>query len=52
MYEMKRLGRGASELTALAEHLTAHGLVLETPSRPSARHTSKPSNKPTPTSLP
>ncbi|WP_239010330.1 recombinase family protein [Streptomyces sp. 769] len=27
--EMKRLGRDASELTALADHLTAHGLVLE-----------------------
>lgn len=29
VYEMKRLGRDAAELTALAEHLTAHGLVLE-----------------------
>lgn len=29
VYEMKRLGRGAAELTALADHLTAHGLVLE-----------------------
>ncbi|MGN9788664.1 recombinase family protein [Nonomuraea sp. ZG12] len=29
MYEMKRLGRDAAELTALADHLTAHGLVLE-----------------------
>ncbi|MFE1788726.1 recombinase family protein [Streptomyces sp. NPDC059525] len=28
-YEMKRLGREAAELTALADHLTAHGLVLE-----------------------
>lgn len=27
--EMKRLGRDASELTALADHLQAHGLVLE-----------------------
>jgi DNA invertase Pin-like site-specific DNA recombinase len=27
--EMKRLGRDAAELTALADHLTAHGLVLE-----------------------
>ncbi|MER5326918.1 recombinase family protein [Streptosporangium roseum] len=27
--EMKRLGRNAAELTALADHLTAHGLVLE-----------------------
>ncbi len=26
---MKRLGRDAAELTALADHLTAHGLVLE-----------------------
>ncbi|MFE0582610.1 hypothetical protein [Streptomyces sp. NPDC058874] len=29
MYEMKRLGRDAAELTALADHLTAHGLALE-----------------------
>ncbi|MFE7216249.1 recombinase family protein [Streptomyces sp. NPDC057611] len=29
VYEMKRLGRDAAELTALAGHLTAHGLVLE-----------------------
>ncbi|MFF1358533.1 recombinase family protein [Streptomyces sp. NPDC058297] len=27
--EMKSLGRDAAELTALADHLTAHGLVLE-----------------------
>jgi DNA invertase Pin-like site-specific DNA recombinase len=27
--EMKRLGRDAAELTALADHLVAHGLVLE-----------------------
>ncbi|WP_327286701.1 recombinase family protein [Streptomyces sp. NBC_01205] len=27
--EMKRLGRDAAALTALADHLTAHGLVLE-----------------------
>ncbi|WP_405562669.1 recombinase family protein [Streptomyces phaeochromogenes] len=27
--EMKRLGRDAAELTALADHLTAHDLVLE-----------------------
>jgi DNA invertase Pin-like site-specific DNA recombinase len=27
--EMKRLGRDAAELTALADHLTAHGLILE-----------------------
>ncbi|MFJ4917788.1 recombinase family protein [Streptomyces sp. NPDC088726] len=26
---MKRLGRDAAELTALADHLTAHGLILE-----------------------
>lgn len=26
---MKRLGRDAAELTPLADHLTAHGLVLE-----------------------
>ncbi|MBR7833286.1 recombinase family protein [Actinospica durhamensis] len=29
VYEMKRLGRDAAELTALADHLQAHGLVLE-----------------------
>ncbi|MGW2183711.1 recombinase family protein [Streptomyces sp. NPDC001732] len=29
VYEMKRLGRDAAELTALADRLTAHGLVLE-----------------------
>ncbi|MER6146079.1 recombinase family protein [Streptomyces sparsogenes] len=29
VYEMKRLGRDAAALTALADHLTAHGLVLE-----------------------
>ncbi|MDX3291860.1 recombinase family protein, partial [Streptomyces scabiei] len=29
VYEMKRLGRDAAELTALTDHLTAHGLVLE-----------------------
>ncbi|GGQ33351.1 hypothetical protein GCM10010140_74270 [Streptosporangium pseudovulgare] len=29
VYEMKRLGRDAGELTALADHLTAHGLALE-----------------------
>ncbi|MFD6133189.1 recombinase family protein [Streptomyces diastaticus] len=29
VYEMKRLGRDAAELTVLADHLTAHGLVLE-----------------------
>ncbi|MGW6404101.1 recombinase family protein [Streptomyces sp. NPDC055134] len=28
VYGMKRLGRDAAELTALADHLTAHGLVL------------------------
>jgi hypothetical protein len=27
VYEMKRLGRDAAELTALADHLTAHGLL-------------------------
>ncbi|XVQ16109.1 NUDIX domain-containing protein [Spirillospora sp. CA-255316] len=31
VYEMKRLGRDAAELTAPADHLTAHGLVLEMP---------------------
>ncbi|MGW2770708.1 recombinase family protein [Streptomyces sp. NPDC001275] len=34
VYEMKRLGRDAAELTALADHLTAHGLVLEMLSEP------------------
>lgn len=34
VYEMKRLGRDAAELTALADHLTAHGLVLEMPAGP------------------
>ncbi|MFC9424719.1 recombinase family protein [Streptomyces sp. NPDC056987] len=29
VYEMKGLGRDAAELTALADHLTEHGLVLE-----------------------
>ncbi len=29
VYEMKRLCRDAAELTALADHLTAHDLVLE-----------------------
>lgn len=29
VFEMKRLGRDAAELTALADHLTEHGLVLE-----------------------
>jgi DNA invertase Pin-like site-specific DNA recombinase len=29
IYEMKRLGRDAAELTTLADHLTAHGLILE-----------------------
>ncbi|MGW1267086.1 recombinase family protein [Streptomyces sp. NPDC002491] len=29
VYEMKRVGRDAAELTALADHLTAHGLILE-----------------------
>lgn len=29
VYEMKRLGRDAAERTALADHLTAHGLALE-----------------------
>ncbi|WP_206061847.1 recombinase family protein [Nonomuraea basaltis] len=33
VYEMKRLGRDAGELTALADHLTAHGLVLVRGSR-------------------
>lgn len=29
VYEMKRLGRDSAELTTLADHLTAHGIVLE-----------------------
>ncbi|WP_329028282.1 recombinase family protein [Streptomyces sp. NBC_00690] len=29
VYEMKRLGHDAAELTSLADHLTAHGLILE-----------------------
>lgn len=29
VYEMKRLGRDAAELTVLVDHLTAHGLVLK-----------------------
>ncbi|MFI0735327.1 hypothetical protein ACH4S9_41040 [Streptomyces sp. NPDC021225] len=29
VYEMKRLGRDAAEFTALADHLSAHGLVRE-----------------------
>ncbi|MFE6027187.1 recombinase family protein [Streptomyces niveus] len=29
VYEMKRLGRDAAGRTALADHLTAHGLVME-----------------------
>lgn len=34
VYEMKRLGRDAAELTAPADHLTAHGLILEMPAGP------------------
>ncbi|EFL12560.1 resolvase domain-containing protein [Streptomyces sp. AA4] len=29
VYEMKRLGRDSAELTATADHLTAHGILLE-----------------------
>ncbi|ROP37288.1 recombinase family protein [Saccharothrix texasensis] len=29
VHEMKRLGRDCAELTALADHLTAHGIALE-----------------------
>ncbi|MEU9115998.1 recombinase family protein [Streptomyces sp. NPDC048483] len=36
VYEMKWLGRDAAELTALADHLTAHGLMLEMLARPLA----------------
>ncbi len=38
VYEMKRLGRDAAELTTLADHLTAHGLVLEMLAGPPGRH--------------
>ncbi|MEU0516312.1 recombinase family protein [Streptosporangium sp. NPDC006007] len=34
VYEMKHLGRDAIELTAPADHLTAHGLVLKMLARP------------------
>lgn len=36
VYEMKRLGRDSAELTALADHLTAHGILLEMLARPIA----------------
>ncbi|MER6570467.1 recombinase family protein [Streptomyces sp. NPDC001093] len=36
--ELKRLGRDAAELTALADHLTARGLVLEMPAGAPAWH--------------
>ncbi|WKV76049.1 recombinase family protein [Streptomyces sp. PCS3-D2] len=39
---MKRLGRDAAELTALADHLTAHGPGLGDAGRPAARHTTRP----------
>lgn len=29
VYELKRLGRDSAELTALADHLTAHGIALQ-----------------------
>ncbi|MFF2405056.1 recombinase family protein [Streptomyces goshikiensis] len=34
VYEMKRPGRDAAELSALADHLTARGIVLEMLARP------------------
>ncbi|MET8156217.1 recombinase family protein [Sphaerisporangium sp. NPDC005289] len=34
VHELKRLSRDAAELTALAGHLTAHGLILEMPTGP------------------
>lgn len=34
VYEMKRLGRDAAELPALADYLVAHGLVLQMPAGP------------------
>ncbi|MFF4582708.1 recombinase family protein [Streptomyces sp. NPDC001389] len=37
VYEMKRLDRDAAELTAPADHLTAHGLLLEMPGGPLPR---------------
>ncbi|MFJ7269593.1 hypothetical protein ACIQV3_23600 [Streptomyces sp. NPDC099050] len=36
VYEMKRLGSDAAELTALADHLAPHGPVLEMPAGPLA----------------
>ena len=42
VYEMKRLGRDAAELTALADHLTAHGLVLEMLAGPLLASTTRP----------
>ncbi|MFD5750723.1 recombinase family protein [Streptomyces sp. NPDC127033] len=38
VYEMQRLDRDAAELIALADHLTAHGLVLEMFAGPLAPH--------------
>ncbi|MFI9384645.1 recombinase family protein [Kutzneria sp. NPDC052558] len=29
VYDMKRIGRDSAELTALADHLTGHGILLE-----------------------
>ncbi|WP_331769395.1 hypothetical protein [Embleya sp. NBC_00888] len=37
VYEMKRLGPEAAELTALANHSTAHSLVSEMPTGPRAK---------------
>ncbi|MBO1269889.1 hypothetical protein [Arthrobacter cavernae] len=34
MYEMKRMGRDSAELTALSDHLTAHGIAPEMPAGP------------------
>lgn len=38
VYEMKRLGRDSDELTALADHLTAHGITLEMLAGPLPQH--------------
>lgn len=37
MYEMQHLGRDPAELTALADHLSAHGLTLEMIACPPSR---------------
>jgi DNA invertase Pin-like site-specific DNA recombinase len=42
---MKRLGRDTAELTALADHLTAHGLVLEMLAGPCPESTAPPARQ-------